>query len=79
MVARLLEPVVRTCECNMLTQVQFARLLKQLNSKKFAAKIVAVDAEEVVTSHRTYLTSKFGERVGFPEGNYFNVHVEYVL
>ena len=76
----LLDPKVQTAECKMLTSNQFGRLLKKLNSKKFAAKIVAVDAEEIVTKSQTILSEGRGYvKVTLPAGNYFNVHVEFVL
>jgi len=78
----LLDPKVYTATCNMLTPEQFRRLLTKLKSKKFGSKIVAIDAEEIVTTATTTLTSRYHwteKHLSLPPGNYFNVHVEYVL
>ena len=74
----LLKPVVSTWECKMLTPEQFSRLLKRIKTKKFGAKMIALDVEEVVTTEKTKLHG-YRESVNLPPGNYFNVHVEYVV
>ena len=74
----LLKPVVSAWECKLLTHEQFSRLLKRIKTKKFGAKMIALDVEEVTTTENTTLRS-YGQSVKLPPGNYFNVHVEYVV
>jgi len=75
----LLDPVVHTCECKMLTPDQFRRLLTRLKSKKFGAKLLALDVDEITIKDVTRVENQFRERVSLMPGNYFNVHVEYVV
>jgi len=62
----------------MLTPEQFRRLMQRIKMKKFGTKMVALDVEEVITAEKSkiYGDNKF---ITLPPGNYFNVHVEYVV
>ena len=62
----------------MLTPDQFRRLMQRIKMKKFGTKMVALDVEEVVTTKKTKLYGD-ARSITLPPGNYFNVHVEYVV
>ncbi len=78
----LLDPKVVTCNCNMLTQTQLNRLLRNLKSKRFGTKLFAVDVEEITTDAPTLMlqgSHYMAKKYWLSAGTYFNVHVEYVV
>lgn len=77
----LLNPKIIAHDSKMLTGPQLNRLLRRIQSKKFGAKMVAVDVEEVTTTKDTHLRGRYhnNDYIILPPGNYFNVHIEYAL
>ena len=74
----LLNPKVNVAEKRMLTHQQMIRLIRRLRSRKFGAKLLAYDVEEITTTESVTLETKFSiDRVTLPPGNYYNVHIEY--
>lgn len=75
----LLGPKVNVAEKRMLTHPQMIRLVRKLKSKKFGAKLLAYDVEEITTKEYVELKDPINKynSVVLPPGNYYNVHVEY--
>lgn len=74
MSGKLLNPKVNFCYRRWLTEDKMLSLLKKIKSKKFGAKIFAVDVEEVDLGHT--LHSAFGIK---KPGKYFHIRIEYIL
>lgn len=84
MEAHLLNPKVRVQRLEYRTQQQLNRILKAVKSKKFGAKIYAVDVEEVtldapLTIDSVFKVMRSPMRMTLKPGNYFHIHLEYVL
>lgn len=81
MTAYLLEPKVRTVDFKFLTQAELNKLLKRIKQKKYGMKIAAVDVDEITVDVKEPVqkTNRFREKQRIEPGNYFNVHLEYVV
>lgn len=74
----LLNPKVNVAEKRMLTHQQMIRLIRRLRSRKFGAKLLAYEVEEITTDKSITLTAMGkNDSVTLPPGNYYNVHIEY--
>ncbi len=78
---RLLNPKVSFCYRKWLTEDKMLALLKKLKSKKFGAKVYAVDVEEVQLDKEILLDSKFWyvTKTKLKPGTYFHIRVEYIV
>lgn len=75
---QLLNPKINVAKKRMLTHQQMIRLVRRLRSRKFGAKLLAYEVEEITTTEFVTLEALNGrERVVLSPGNYYDVYIEY--